>query len=396
MNADMLFQTAAKLTSGMKAGSSQSLNDLVSGSYSSSGNSQQESFKSEMDKAFDRKNNNTKPVGNSGKDKLSRKDAFKQDPKRPDVEDASSRQQELAAAQTQVQNPVDENKIMISEMGDVPQAEESGLVQLLAGQNVQIQGDSLKKLTSQLTKAGEEQLVSLPFQSNIDTVKSALLKEAAPQQSTNQTIISQQAASTAPENTEADSSVKNFVKGQLMPDTKSDSTEANPQEVPLMVKPELLDPSKVNIKVADAPVDTTQSNLADQMADKIIYKMNEGKQEFDLQLNPKELGKLNIKLTFENGSAQVLITCSNSKAQNMIALLTDNIRGILEANTGLTSTVHLKQEDMLQSQYDQDSHNREGSTNQNGRQEEKEKASEDLSFVDKLRLGLIDSLGLAG
>lgn len=398
MNTDMLFQTVASMTTTMKTGNNQSLSNAVSGSNSSNSKDQQESFKSEMDKAFDRKSSNTKFKDDPNKDKTAQKDALKQNTDKSDVNDISDDQQDLAAqAQLQLQNPAIENEVSII----IPVTDQSLIlgsesVQPLVEQNTQSQGNGLLSALTQ-GENSEEQGIPMPFQSRIDMVKSAMLKEAtAPQQEPEVSIATTQTGNVTQEDVETDSTIKNLAKEELIPQSETDSPETTKQDVPLMVKTEPLDLSKVNIKVADAPVDTTQSNLADQMTDKILYKMNEGKQEFDLQLNPKELGKLNIKLTFENGNAQVLITCSNSKAQNMMASLTENIRGILEANTGMTSTIHLQQEDMLQGQYNQESNNQEGNTKQqSSQQENKNQSSEDLSFMDKLRLGLIDSLEVA-
>lgn len=397
MNTDMLFQTAASMTTTMKTGNNRSLSNDVSGSNSSNSKDHQESFKSEMDKAFDRKNTNTKFKDDLNKDKTSQKDALKQNTDKNDVNDISDAQQDLAAqAQLQSQNPTFDNEVPIIPVIDQSLILGSESVQPLVGQNAQSQGNELLNTLAQ-GENSEAQGLPMPFQSRIDMVKSAMLKEAtAQQQEPEVSVATTQTGNVTQENVEPGSTTKNPAKEELIPQSKTDSPETTNQDVPLMVKTEPLDLSKVNIKVADAPVDTTQSNLADQMVDKILYKMNEGKQEFDLQLNPKELGKLNIKLTFENGNAQVMITCSNSKAQNMMASLTDNIRGILEANTGMTSTIHLQQEDMIQGQYNQESNNQEGNTKQHSSQQEnKNQSSDDLSFIDKLRLGLIDSLELA-
>lgn len=397
MNADMLFQTVASMTTNIKTGNSQSLSDSISGSNSTSSKDQQESFKSEMDKAFDRKNTSTKFKDNLNKDKTSQKDVLKQKTDKNDVNDVSDAQQDLAAqAQLQSQNPAIENNVPVIPVIDQSQSLSSESIQPLVGQTMQVQGNEMLKTLAQ-GEVSEEQGIPMPFQSRIDMVKSAMLKEATTQQPEQKvSIATTQTANVNQENVESDSTTKNSAKDELIPQSQKDTSESTKQDVPLMAKTEPLDLSKVNIKVADAPIETSQANLADQLADKIVYKMNEGKQEFDLQLNPKELGKLNIKLTFENGNAQVLITCSNSKAQNMMASLTDNIRGILEANTGMTTTIHLQQDDMLQGQYNQDNLNQDGhGKQQSSQQESKNQSSDDLSFIDKLRLGLLDSLEVA-
>lgn len=392
MNADVLFQTTTSIAASKKSSNTQAAN-----SYSSYSSDNTQSFKSEMDRAFDRKASTTRSTSaeRQEKDKYPVKDTEKQDTAKQDT-DVTSEQQALAAAQAQTQPTAESNEIVAIVTEGVSQIAESGQVQLMVGQSVQKQGASSLGGVLQATANTAEGQIQLPFQNSVDTVKAALLKEAALQQNEGQMNAQSQTKgmmtqSSDPTNTQT----KTLDMDQLNAE-KVDTTETDDQQVPLMAKSEPLDPSKVNIKVADAPVDMTKSNAADQMADKIIYKMSEGKQEFDLQLNPKELGKLNIKLTFENGNAQVLITCSNTKAQSMVASLTDNIRGILEANTGVTSTIQLQQEDMLQGQYNQDDFNGQSEARHSKQQQEKTQAVDDLSFIDKLRLGLIDGLDMAG
>ena len=66
--------------------------------------------------------------------------------------------------------------------------------------------------------------------------------------------------------------------------------------------------------------------------------------EFEIQLAPENLGKIQIKLVFEKGETRVSILCANPKA---LEALTDHANGIaaaLESKTGATATVNITQE----------------------------------------------------
>ena len=152
---------------------------------------------------------------------------------------------------------------------------------------------------------------------------------------------------------------------------------------------EPLDLSKVNIKVADAPIDTTKADAAQQMADKIIYKLSQGKHVFDMELNPANLGKINVKMIFENGSAEIIMTTSSAKAHQLLSAQTDALRAILEGTLGMNNNIEVKQTEQAAEQFDRDNF-QEQSNEKGQQQEEKRKHNEDVSFVEKLRLGLTE------
>ncbi|MPN31242.1 hypothetical protein SDC9_178716 [bioreactor metagenome] len=193
--------------------------------------------------------------------------------------------------------------------------------------------------------------------------------------------------------TEGDSTATDFVKLQSSDSEKQDSS-LEQVEIPdenVLAKTNNLDLSKVNIKVAEAPIDTNQADMAKQLADKIMYKLSDGKQEFDLELNPKNLGKVNVKMIFQNGSAELILSTSNSKAHQLLSMQADALRGILESSTGMDSTISLKQAETSDGQFDRDNFQGESNGQQSQKQQQNER-NEDLSFMDRLRLGLTDDL----
>lgn len=182
------------------------------------------------------------------------------------------------------------------------------------------------------------------------------------------------------------------VENVLTAETEEDGKQ-EVRETVFSLKTNHLDPSKVNIKVAEAPVDTTRADVAKQIMDKVMYKAQEGRQEFDLELYPKHLGKINIKMIFQNGTAEMMMTTTNSKAHQLLSNQVDALRAILEGNTGLDSSVNVKQAEEASQQFDRDNFQQESQKQQGENQRrEREQKNETNSFVERLRLGMIDGL----
>lgn len=176
---------------------------------------------------------------------------------------------------------------------------------------------------------------------------------------------------------------------------QTDPSEAKiPEELTITVKPQTIDLDKVNIKVANV-ANMKETSLPDQVAEKIIFNVKNGKQEFDMQLYPKELGKIGVKIVIENGSAQVLLSCSNAKTQSLLAQNAEGLRGIVEGNLGMNTTVTVKQdENSLMNQQQRESFD--GSGERQNRQQ-RENANPkwiqeegNISFLNQLKFGLLD------
>ncbi|WP_324824552.1 flagellar hook-length control protein FliK [Sinanaerobacter sp. ZZT-01] len=153
-------------------------------------------------------------------------------------------------------------------------------------------------------------------------------------------------------------------------------------------KEEPLDFTKVNIKVAENTTEADSNFLSKDLAEKILHRASEGKNVFEVQLTPEELGSIQIKLTFEAGKASVLLNCSNPKTQEILMGQSENIRQIIEQQTGLETIVAVK-EDAYTKQQDFD-----GRGQNNRREEQKNQSQRDDSvnaeqFMQQLRLGLV-------
>lgn len=399
MNAGIFFQMA---------GGNQGIPNTGNVQKGDSGQNSNASFKKEMDKVFDRKQNspsaaekNTRTDRRENMSRIQQKSDLKklsessEEPVKEDRTAETSQEVQLLAA-AQIQYPA-------AAMADMNACSILQQRQADTVNNVLFQS-MLKEPDSNLPEAlgniqqSEDGEIKLPFQSNVDLAKSAMLK-ALQNESQEKPVQTHTEVLTKGQLQQDDGLQENNLQSKT---TKLQSSEKIEEVLPdqteglkenAFAKNNSLDLSKVHIKVADAPVDTTQTDAAKQLADKIMYKLSEGRQEFDLELNPRELGKVNIKMIFENGKAQLIMSASNSKAHHLLSMQADALRGILEDNTGLDSTITLKQAETDSNQFDRDNFQEQSNSQQNQRQQqEKKDYTGDISFMDRLRLGLTEGL----
>ncbi|WP_027400167.1 flagellar hook-length control protein FliK [Anaerovorax odorimutans] len=190
-------------------------------------------------------------------------------------------------------------------------------------------------------------------------------------------------------------SEENF--GKITQKTETAETKTS-EEVPVALKTQNLDLSKLNIKVANSN-NTTNQAFTNQIAEKIMYNLKDGKQEFDIQLNPKELGKIGIKIIAESSGAQIILNCSNAKTHSLLSMNTESLRGILENNTGLHTTVTVEDDSKFMGQNNRGTYDDGRGERQNRQQQEnfnfqRSQDEENLSFINQLKFGLLEQQAL--
>lgn len=135
------------------------------------------------------------------------------------------------------------------------------------------------------------------------------------------------------------------------------------------------------------PVEMNQK-LSEAMVKKILKDTN----EFELQLEPANLGKLTIKVVYEAGKTAISIACTNPKSLEALAQQSKEIASIMEQKLGEPTVVivdnkenmdYLQQERQHQNQKNQQQEN--NAQNHQTKQDEKNSAN----FLQQLRLGLM-------
>jgi hypothetical protein len=136
--------------------------------------------------------------------------------------------------------------------------------------------------------------------------------------------------------------------------------------------------------------DQTQSAVRNQMIYQINANFDKGKQEFEMQLYPKELGKVNVKMTVEHNKMIVEICAANSKAQSIILANADDIKAMLQSQANREVQIALPQEQKLtqQSLHDGNANQQNGYSSGEQQAEEKEEHREmdTESFLNALHM----------
>jgi flagellar hook-length control protein FliK len=135
--------------------------------------------------------------------------------------------------------------------------------------------------------------------------------------------------------------------------------------------PDLYGTGKIVIRVSGEPEQAKPSPVR-QVANAAVHQLQSGKTEFRMDLYPKSLGKVSVKLTAQNGLLTVEIAASDPKTQSLLASGSSEIRSILQASTGQNvQTVVPNQQ--AQQWYGQSQDGRGNSENQRQKREEPRK-----------------------
>lgn len=130
--------------------------------------------------------------------------------------------------------------------------------------------------------------------------------------------------------------------------------------------------------------------LPEKLTDQIMTKMSDGVQEFEIQIEPENLGKIAVKILYHEGQTTVSILCSEKRTLEMLGRSAGELGQVIEKNLGGTTTIIVdKQEsDYLNQTRDENGQNgREDGQEQ--KQNKKDQSAEDAEqFLQKLRLGL--------
>ena len=191
----------------------------------------------------------------------------------------------------------------------------------------------------------------------------------------------------------------NVVEQTIETETKSDTTQTNTSEEDTdLFEKEMPTTSKktfsedvINIKVGEN-TQIADAEMAQKVSDKMLAKFAQHENEFEIQLTPKELGKIVIKLVMENGQAHVSMFAENAKTSSLLAEKAREISSIIEQNTGNETNVEVVDKKEMQAQ-DQ---NREAKGDGFARQKEEQQkqhqqrmqAEQSVDFIQQMRLGL--------
>lgn len=132
--------------------------------------------------------------------------------------------------------------------------------------------------------------------------------------------------------------------------------------------------------------------LPEKLTDQLLSKMSDGVREFEIQIEPENLGKIAVKISYENGQANISIFCSEKKALDVLGQNVKEICGVIERNFGGSTTIILDkpENDYLNQARDENGQGRQGQEQEQPKEGKQQQSEDDAEqFLQKLRLGLV-------
>ena len=133
--------------------------------------------------------------------------------------------------------------------------------------------------------------------------------------------------------------------------------------------------------------------IPQKLTEELLVKTANGVNEFEIEIEPANLGKIAIKVLYEGSQTMVSILCSEKKTLDLIGHNAREIGAVMEQNLGTTTTVIVEKQEtdyLHQGENENDHSGREAEQDRQREESEKEKAKADSAeqFLQKLRLGL--------
>ena len=138
----------------------------------------------------------------------------------------------------------------------------------------------------------------------------------------------------------------------------------------------------------------TPQEIPKNLAEKIIEKTNEGVREFEIQIEPKNLGKIAVKVEYQNGDATISIICSESKTLEIVKQNVNDISTVVQKNLQQETIVLVDEKRPEAYEQQQGNGNSDaGRESEWERQKEERKRKERSNanrFLQELTLGLLE------
>ena len=132
--------------------------------------------------------------------------------------------------------------------------------------------------------------------------------------------------------------------------------------------------------------------LPQELAKELTVKAAAGQNEFEIQITPKHLGEITVRVMQEGGVSVVSIVCSEKKTMELLAQSAREIGTVMEQNLGKPTEIYVEKqenENPWQEQRENDHSGRESEQHRQREQNEKMKAAKNARFLQELRLGLM-------
>ena len=131
--------------------------------------------------------------------------------------------------------------------------------------------------------------------------------------------------------------------------------------------------------------------LPEKVTDQLLAKLTEGVQEFEIHIEPANLGKIAVKVLYAGSEATISIICSEKRAMEALGQNAKEIGDIINRNLGGETTIIVEKQEtdylnQTRDENEQSGQNQQKQKEENSKDQNKEDAEQ---FLQKLRLGLM-------
>ena len=386
-NVDMMaraFSAAAKNGAAKKAEKSE-FRDIMNSSAASA-KANPESIKQ------DRPENSQKPSGDKQSSKPQETGSSEQPSaeipvKGPDAEtaDMAAAASLMAAmniqAKPEIQTvSVEDGKISIAVMGNEiakPETQASQMIQGVAAQAEKLQADSAEGMMQKKMPASEESQAGNTASQIQKTAAEA--SQPAEQKNQAQDIGLNQGMK---HSAEADAKPEiQFKEKKSESDSEASDSNLNNDLSAMNRAQKSEQPEIIKVKVGDMQK-AGSAEFTKAVAENIEIMKN-GADSYEIQLDPENLGKIKVNISFEQGQTNISLTCTNARTAGLLAENASMLAQIIQENNGTSASVNVQDESGYLSQEKGENQNQ-----QSHQQRQNQSSDENQEFSDQIKLGL--------
>lgn len=386
-NVDMMaraFSAAAKNGAAKKAEKSE-FRDIMNSSAASA-KANPESIKQ------DRPENSQKPSGDKQSSKPQETGSSEQPSaeipvKGPDAEtaDMAAAASLMAAmniqAKPEIQTvSVEDGKISIAVMGNEiakPETPESQMIQGVAAQAEKLQADSAEGMMQKKMPASEESQAGNTA-SQIQKTAAEASQPAEQKQQAQDIRLNQDMKHSA----EADAKPEiQFKEKKSESDSEASDSNLNNDLSAMNRAQKSEQPEIIKVKVGDMQK-AGSAEFTKAVAENIEIMKN-GADSYEIQLDPENLGKIKVNISFEQGQTNISLTCTNARTAGLLAENASMLAQIIQENNGTSASVNVQDESGYLSQEKGENQNQ-----QSHQQRQNQSSDENQEFSDQIKLGL--------
>ena len=275
---------------------------------------------------------------------------------------------------------VEDGKISIAVMGNEiakPETPASQMIQGVAAQAEKLQADSAEGMMQKMMPASEESQAGNTA-SQIQKTAAEASQPAEQKQQAQDIRLNQDMKHSA----EADAKPEiQFKEKKSESDSEASDSNLNNDLSAMNRAQKSEQPEIIKVKVGDMQK-AGSAEFTKAVAENIEIMKN-GADSYEIQLDPENLGKIKVNISFEQGQTSISLTCTNARTAGLLAENASMLAQIIQENNGTSASVNVQDESGYLSQEKGENQNQ-----QSHQQRQNQSSDENQEFSDQIKLGL--------